>query len=111
MVVSRHTDEQPAGRVNDGDRTAPSITATLIGRRLTVDRIMHIALGCNSSVMLMGVRAAGAVVRMLVLRGRSDRRTVMSGRLRMARSGDACESKRNGNSQDDDSAALHGIRP
>lgn len=101
MFVAHIPDEQPISRLNVGDR-AQGITATLIERWLTADRIMQAALfseGCSGSATIVGVPASRDMVRMLVLRGRTDRCTVMIKRRRlcMTRSGAACESKRNGN--------------
>lgn len=61
--------------------------------------------------MVVRVQAARVIVRILMMLGGRRMVVILRGRLRMTRTRAAPESERNANGKNDDSAALHGIRP
>ena len=95
MFAVHRANGQPIGRMNHGNRTAPGITAALIGRRRAAGVIVRATFG------KVGARFDGmemlTVGLMMSVRCHGRMIVILSGRLRMARSGAACESKRNGN--------------
>jgi len=106
-LVVRRQNQQPAGRRNDGRRTAPGVTAALVGFLLACVIVRAAFSKLRWRRRLVGVRmqAADLMVRVVV---RTRRRMIVRLRsARVTRTGAAREGERHGKCQSDQSVTSH----
>lgn len=106
--------DQPIGRMNDSDRIAPSVAAALIGHRRTVCVVVISALSKlrrRRRLVIMRRLVAVAMLRVIMIMRGGSRRMIMAldSCARVTRRAAGCKGKRDGDGQNDDSAALHAI--
>ena len=108
-LVVRRQNQQPAGRRNDGRRTAPGVTAALVGFLLACVIVRAAFSKLRWRRRLVGVRmqAADLMVR-VVVRTRRRMIVILRGRAGMTRTGAAREGERNAECQSDQTVTRHG---